>query len=181
VTQVTSSDQAAEGLGAPDASGERRSVSLEISNAIVRIHKQFFGKGPTKARSHLTHDLLTVVLEGGFTRAEQSLHEGGHDAEVANSRAAMQAIVETEFRTAVEEIVGRKVRCFMSANNPTEGMSAEIFVLEPNEHPSDDGSLGARAERARQQHREILDEHRALRAEQVQSRRALHDERDRGD
>jgi len=57
---------------------ERGQVLLDLSNAVVRIHKQYYGKGPTKARSHLTHDLLTVILEGGYTRSEQTLLEHGH-------------------------------------------------------------------------------------------------------
>lgn len=157
---------------------EPRQTLLELSNAIVHIHKRFLGKGPTKARSHLTHDLLTVILQGGFTKAEQSLHEGGRDAEVAQSRSAMQSVVEEELRATVERVLGREVHSFMSANDPREGFSAEIFVLRPNTDPAPEADLAGRAERAREKHREILDEHRALRAEQVQSREAVHKERD---
>src|SRR4051812_14301449 len=106
---------------------ERGRVLLELSNAVVRVHKEYYGKGPTKARSHLTADLLTVILEGGFTRSEQTLLAHGHDAEVIQSRAALQDSVEHELRTAVEQILGRRVRSFMSANDPAEGLQAEVF------------------------------------------------------
>jgi uncharacterized protein YbcI len=166
----------------PDAAAstasERARPLLDLSNAIVHIHKEFYGKGPTKARSHLSRDLLTVILEGGFTRAEQNLHDGGHDAEVARSRSAMQSVVEEELRAAVERILGREVRSIMSANDPQEGVSAEIFVLWPADATARNDGLAGRAELARERHREILDEHRALRAEQVQSRQALREERD---
>src|SRR3954467_12042202 len=92
----------------------RGSVLVELSNAVVRIHKQFYGKGPTKARSHLSQDLLTVVLEGGYTRSEHTLREHGYDQEVLQSRLAMQASVENELRAAVEGVLGRPVRSFMS-------------------------------------------------------------------
>jgi uncharacterized protein YbcI len=157
---------------------DRGQMLLDISNAVVGIHKQFYGKGPTKARSHLSHDLLTVVLEGGFTRAEQKLHEGGHDAEVAQSRAAMQQVAAPEMLAAVESVLGRRVRSFMSASDPVHGFASEIFVLHPDEDAADDRDLSSRAQRARDRHRDILDEHRALRAEQVQSRHALQEERD---
>jgi uncharacterized protein YbcI len=103
---------------------------LGISNAVVRVHKQYYGKGPTKARSHLSHDLLTVVLEGGLTRSEQTLLEHGHSAEVVQSRAAMQQSVEQELREAVEGVLGRRVRSFMSANDPRADLQVEIFVLD---------------------------------------------------
>lgn len=70
---------------------ERGSMFVELSNAVVRIHKQFYGKGPTKARSHLSTDLLTVVLEGGYTRSEQTLHERGYDDEIVRMRLALQS------------------------------------------------------------------------------------------
>src|SRR4051794_24619146 len=108
---------------------ERGQVLLDLSNAVVRIHKQYYGKGPTKARSHLTHDLLTVILEGGYTRSEQTLLEHGHEAEVTLARAALQDSVESELRVAVEQILGRSVRSFMSANDPAGDLQAEIFVL----------------------------------------------------
>jgi uncharacterized protein YbcI len=110
---------------------ERGQMLADVSNAIVRIHKQFYGKGPVRARAHLSHDLLTVILEGGFTRSEQTLNDHGHEREVLSSRLAMQDAVENEFRTAVETILYRAVRSFMSANDPANDLQAEIFVLEP--------------------------------------------------
>jgi uncharacterized protein YbcI len=113
------------------ALNERGQVLADVSNAIVRIHKRFYGKGPVKARAHLSQDLLTVILEGGFTRGEQTLHDHGHAQEVVRSRLAMQQSIENEFRIAVESILYRAVRSFMSANDPSNGLQAEIFVLHP--------------------------------------------------
>src|SRR3954447_939566 len=93
-----------------EAVSERGQRMLELSNAVVRIHKQLAGKGPTKARSHLMQDLVVVVLEGGFTRGEQTLHEAGHDRELLQARLAMQQAAEAELRAAVEQILGRRVR-----------------------------------------------------------------------
>jgi uncharacterized protein YbcI len=121
------------------ASSERGQVLADISNAIVRIHKRFYGKGPVKARAHLSQDLLTVVLEGGFTRGEQTLHDHGHSQEVIRSRLAMQESIESDYRAAVESILYRSVRSFMSANDPSNDMQAEIFVLHPRGSESLEG------------------------------------------
>jgi uncharacterized protein YbcI len=117
-----------DGAGAR-ATFERGGVLTDVCNAVVQIHKQFYGKGPTKARAHLSRDLLAVVLEGGFTRGEQTLNERGHVQEVLHSRMAMQQSVEEEFRNAIETILGRSVRSFMSANDPVGGLQVEIFIL----------------------------------------------------
>jgi uncharacterized protein YbcI len=170
---------------------ERGQLLADISNAIVRIHKRFYGKGPVKARAHLSQDVLTVILEGGFTRGEQTLHNHGHAEEVVRSRLAMQSSIENEFRAAVESLLYRSVRSFMSANDPSNDLQAEIFVLHPRgsetleEHAGaqdgnrSDGSvseLSSRARRAVERDGEVLDEPRALRSEQGRGREALPDE-----
>jgi uncharacterized protein YbcI len=121
-----------DGIERDDRGGsERGQLLADVSNAIVRIHKQFYGKGPIKARSHLSQNLLTVILEGGFTRGEQTLNDHGHVQEVIRSRLAMQESIEDEYRAAVETIMYRSVRSFMSANDPSNDLQAEIFVLHP--------------------------------------------------
>jgi uncharacterized protein YbcI len=123
-------------------SADRGQVLLDIANTIVRLHKQFYGKGPTKARAHLSQELVTVVLEGGFTRSEHTLAERGHEREVLELRSAMQRSVETEFRSAIEEVTGRSVRSFMSANDPEHDIQVEVFVLQREDGSSDGAGSG---------------------------------------
>src|SRR5262249_9381580 len=170
---------------------ERGSTLTEVCNAIVQIHKRFYGKGPTQARAHLSRDLLAVVLDGGFTRGEKTLSERGHEREVLHARMVMQQAVQEEFRDAIEQILGRSIRSFMSASDPIAGLQAEIFILYPDnlERRHGDGTahvrdfaesgplsgevaeeLAERASRARELHHAVLEEHRALRAEQHQTR-----------
>ena len=156
------------------ASGERGQVLADISNAVVRIHKRFYGKGPVKARAHLSQDLLTVVLEGGFTRGEQTLHDHGHSQEVVRSRLAMQESIESDYRAAVESILYRSVRSFMSANDPSNDMQAEIFVLHPRgsesleseSSKSADGELAVREGEAVDRDVAVVAESAAVPAEQ---------------
>jgi uncharacterized protein YbcI len=129
---------------APAAIAERRSMLVDISNAVVRIHKHFYGKGPTNARAHVSRDLVTVVLEGAFTRAEQTLHDSGHGAAVAQSRTVMRDIIEDEMTRVIESIIGCRVRSFMSATDLDNGLATEIFVLHPKvPHPATTTSPGA--------------------------------------
>jgi uncharacterized protein YbcI len=113
--------------GPPEQRGQ---LLLDISNAVVKVHKDFHGKGPTKARSHLSQNLITVLLEGGFTRSEETLHAHGHHREVAESRQAMRKAIEPELCRVVETITGRSVRSYMSANDPAMGLQVDVFVLD---------------------------------------------------
>lgn len=115
----------------------------KISRAIVAIQKRNYGKGPKRARAHLAKDVLTVILEGGYTTIERTLEEHGHSNEVIVTRLAMQKAVESEMRAAVETTLGRSVRSFMSGNDPSNALQAEVFVLAATEEPEQDGELFA--------------------------------------
>jgi uncharacterized protein YbcI len=108
-----------------------RTVLLEISNTIVGLHKQYYGRGPTKARSTLSRDLLVVVLEGGFSQAEQTLAGSGRQSTVEDSRHAMQEVIKDRWIEAVERLLDRKVRSFVSGSDSLNQIQVETFVLEP--------------------------------------------------
>ena len=116
----------------------------EISKAIVQLQKQFFGKGPMKARtSWAGDDALICLLGGGFTPVEQTLYESGRQEAVMSMRKAFQDAMESRMREEIERLIGRKVVAFMSAAHQDPDLSAEIFVLEPRDQ---DGESPVRAE-----------------------------------
>jgi uncharacterized protein YbcI len=104
---------------------------LEISNALVALQKELFGRGPTKARTYMFEDLVACVLEGGMTRAEEVLHAHGRADLVEGSRLEMQHVAEAEMIAAVERVTGRKVRGFTSGTDPNRDIQVETFILEP--------------------------------------------------
>src|SRR5450759_4268107 len=104
--------------------------SLEISNAISRLHKQHVGRGPTSARTATDGDLVVCLLEGGYTRAEQTLEENDNGDVVAAGRLGLQHAMREAMIEAVQAILGRGVRSFMSANDPRRNLQVEVFVLD---------------------------------------------------
>jgi uncharacterized protein YbcI len=116
-----------------------------VSNAMVRLHKEQFGRGPTMARSNFAGpDTLVCVLGGGLLPAEHKMVEMGDDQRVRESRMAFQVATTREFITAVEEIVQRRVCAFASATDAARDVIFENFVFEPRASGSDgnrDGSL----------------------------------------
>src|SRR5918992_2084664 len=107
---------------------ERGTLLAATSDRIVQLHKHFYGKGPTKAKAYLQGDLLVVLLRGGYSRVEQTLHDTGHRDAVIAQRAAYQEAVEGHFRAAIESLLGREVLAFMSTNHEDPDMMAELFV-----------------------------------------------------
>ena len=117
------------------------SVSAAISNAVVKITAQYTGRGPTKARTTLSGDLIVVVLQDALTKAERSLLAHGQGDFVMETRRRFQGTMRADLVAAVEMLTQRKVVAFMSANHMDPDMGAEIFVLEPHSNgPSQDAS-----------------------------------------
>lgn len=117
----------------PPESDRSASRALEISNAISRLHKEFVGRGPSNARTTLDGDLIVCLLEGGYTRAEQTLGEHDNAELVAAGRVGLQEAMSQAMVAAVEQTTGRRVRSFMSANDLLRNLQAEIFVLAPDD------------------------------------------------
>jgi uncharacterized protein YbcI len=108
-------------------------VVADISNEIVRMVREHFGKGPTQARTIWHDDVVVAVLRGGFTTAEQTLYKAGKGDLVEEGRRAMQDVFEREMKACVERHTGRRVEAFMSANHHEPDASVEIFLLAPDE------------------------------------------------
>jgi uncharacterized protein YbcI len=120
-----------EGLIQAQESPTGGSRSVEVSNGISRLHKQFIGRGPTNARTTIDGDLVVCLLEGGYTRAEQTL--GANDkADLVNAgRLGLQDAMRQAMIANVEQTTGRRVHSFMSANDVDRNLQVEIFVLVP--------------------------------------------------
>jgi uncharacterized protein YbcI len=116
-----------------DASGNLR---LSISNALVGVKKQLYGKGPVKAKTYMNDNYIFSVLEGGLTRNEETLLEAGEAALVREYRLRFQEAVAQTIRTAVEDVTQRKVLAYHSQIVFDPDRMFEIFVLDGPPNPS---------------------------------------------
>jgi uncharacterized protein YbcI len=107
----------------------------QISTGLVQLHSRFYGKGPTKAKTHLVGDTVVSILRGGFTRVERTLIEAGQVESVYEMRRSFQQAMDGEFRRIVEEATGREVIAYMSSIHVDPDLAVELFVLEPAEEP----------------------------------------------
>jgi uncharacterized protein YbcI len=105
---------------------------MVISNAMVQLHKEQFGRGPVKARTNYAgNDTIICTLEDVLLPAEHKLIEIGEGTRVRETRVAFQVATEPDFVATVEQIVYRKVRAFASAIDIKSNIVWEIFALEP--------------------------------------------------
>jgi len=107
-------------------------VTMRVSDELVRLYKDLFGRGPTKAGTHWAGDnILICTLENSLTPAERSMVEMGEYQRLRDVRMFFQHARENDFREPIERITGRQVRAFVSGIDPVTDVSAEVFYLEP--------------------------------------------------
>jgi uncharacterized protein YbcI len=112
---------------------DKRGLELqELTNAMVRLYKELFGRGPTKARTNYAGpDTIITTVQNSLTAAERNMVELGEDQRVREIRMFFQHASEAEFTGTVEEITGRKVWAFVSGMDTARDMASEVFYLEP--------------------------------------------------
>lgn len=123
------------------ASRARGDVLTAISDGIVGLLKEFYGRGPTRAKSYFEDDLVVCLLRGGFTRVEQTLLEGGRGQAVIEQRMEFQELMRERFVAVVESATSRRVIGFMSGNQQLPDIMCEVFILAPTDLV-DAGELG---------------------------------------
>jgi len=104
-----------------------------ISDGMVGLLKEFYGRGPTRTKSYYEDDLVVCLLRGGFSRVEQTLLEGGRGPSVIQQRMDFQDLMRERFERVIEDATGRTVIGFMSGNQQDPDVMCEVFILAPTD------------------------------------------------
>ena len=113
-------------------------VLTAISDGMVALLKEFYGRGPTQTKSYFSDDLVVCVLRGGFTRVEQTLLDSGRGQAVIQQRMEFQEVMGDRFKAVVGNATGRRVIGFMSGNQQDPDLMCEVFILAPTDLVPDD-------------------------------------------
>jgi len=108
-------------------------VLTAISDGMVALLKEFYGRGPTRAKSYYQDDLVVCLLRGGFSQVEQTLLEGGRGAAVIQQRMEFQDLMRDRFEAVIQRATGREVIGFMSGNQQGPDIMCEVFILAPTD------------------------------------------------
>jgi uncharacterized protein YbcI len=114
--------------GAVPEGGE---LNRALANELGKLVANFTGRGATKSRAFVHHDVAICLLEDGASRAEENLIAAGMSDLVRFQRDAIQRAMEPQFVASVERLTGRKVATFLSGTSTPGSDSVEVFVLEP--------------------------------------------------
>ena len=101
-----------------------------LSNAMVGLKKQYYGKGPESARTYINDNYVFCVLQNLLTRNEETLLEVGEDALVRTYRLRFEEAMRDTTMGAVAEITGRRVVGYQSQIIFRPAIAFEFFVLD---------------------------------------------------
>lgn len=110
-----------------DTHGGRRLV--ELSNAMVALHREHFGRGPGAAKSFVNDEMAICLLSDVYTAAERTLIGAGQEEHVRRTRALHQVALEDEYKASAERILGRPVAAFLSVVHVDPDVAIEVFLL----------------------------------------------------
>jgi uncharacterized protein YbcI len=116
-----------------DANPSRGQAAQAISNAVVRVMREYTGRGPTQAHTIINDHVVLVTLRETLLKAERSLVSDGHAEAVMTMRRRFQATMRDELIAAVTEHTGRSVHAFLSDNVVDPDIAVEIFILDPRD------------------------------------------------
>jgi uncharacterized protein YbcI len=106
-------------------------MNEQINNGAVQVLRDYTGRGPTKARTVIDHNSVTIFLSDTLTPGERRLADGGRAEHVLNNRHEFRRLMRDDLVKVVEDALDRKVIAFMSTNHIDPDMAVEVFVLEP--------------------------------------------------
>jgi uncharacterized protein YbcI len=112
----------------------------EITNRIVSLTREHYGRGPIKTKTYVLDNLIVCVLSDGFTAIERTMMDGGEAERVLEIRRDFQRMMKNRYSKMIEELTGRKVLAFLN----------QVHV-EPRPHDRDvpHGRAASRLRRAR--------------------------------
>jgi uncharacterized protein YbcI len=114
---------------------EHTAFLADVGRGLAELHTEYYGKGPSQARTYMLNDTVLCLLEGGFTTVEATLIADGNSEAVHEIRRSFQQAMEQPFKDVVEAATDRRVLAYMSQIHTSPDLAVELFVLEPQAAP----------------------------------------------
>jgi uncharacterized protein YbcI len=120
-------------VASQDGEPTRGQSAQAISQAVVRLMREYTGRGPTQAHTTINDNVVIVVLRDTLMKAEHSLVGDGEAHAVMEMRRRFQGTMRDDLVAAVERQSGRTVDAFLSDNIVEPDVAVEVFILKPRE------------------------------------------------
>ena len=106
------------------------SLPAAISRHVVRLFSEYTGRGPTRARTMISDNVIVCVTHDTQTKGERRLVQEGETEMVISVRRKFQRTMREDLVSGIELLTERKVLSFMSDHDADHDYAAEVFVLD---------------------------------------------------
>jgi uncharacterized protein YbcI len=120
------------------AAGAHRNLNAALANALVRVHRSYVGRGPTRAQAFYRGDVVVLVLRDVLTKGERSLATSGRPEAARAIRSTFHRAMRPDLVRAVEALTGCRVTAFLCDSHVDPEVTTQLFVLDrpiPGQHP----------------------------------------------
>ena len=118
-------------ISGADVSARAGEELAAVTNGIVRLFTDWYGRGPTRAKTYLLDERYVVcVLGETMTTVERTLVELGQGELARRVRVKFQEAMVDEYKQVVERALGRRVIAYHSQLSVEQDIGFEFFVLE---------------------------------------------------
>ena len=102
-----------------------------ISNGIVKLLREHYGRGPIKAKTYAMDDTIVCVLRDvGFTPFEKTIMDSGEPERIVAMREDFQRLMASRYKELIEELTSRTVLAFLSQAHVEPDLTVEMFLLD---------------------------------------------------
>jgi uncharacterized protein YbcI len=106
------------------------SLAAAISQHVVRLFSEYTGRGPTRARTMMSDNMIVCITHDTLTKGERRLVADGEAELVVSIRRTFQQTMREDLVSGIELLTGRKVLSFMSDHDADHDYAAEVFILD---------------------------------------------------
>jgi uncharacterized protein YbcI len=111
-----------------------------MANAVVRVHSQHTGRGPTRAQVYTWRNVVIAVMRDAMTKGERSLAKAGHGDAALRTRRGLQETMRHDLVTSIEQLTGCHVIALLSDNRLEPDIGVQLFVLDRVPDPEGSGT-----------------------------------------
>ena len=114
-----------------------REQRAAIGDAVVRLERQFYGRGPSSVRVSVAEEAPVSIVAlsiDGLTAADRTLNERGRPDAVLRHVESLNDATREDFVHAVEEIVGQPVSAYLAQIHPITGYGIRVFLFDDRDH-----------------------------------------------
>ncbi|MGH2799451.1 MAG: Na-translocating system protein MpsC family protein [Thermoleophilaceae bacterium] len=120
-----------ESVDAPEGHARAGDELAKITNGIVRLFSEYYGRGPTRAKTFMLEERYVVtILRDTMTTVERTLAKNGHIDMIRRVRLTFQEAMAASFKGVVEEALGRRVQAYHSQILIEPDVGFEFFLLD---------------------------------------------------